>query len=168
MSSAPLLAYSADTSVLIDLRIYYDPDVFPSLWSHLQALVDAGRFFMPEHVVQECLDQPIIDWIKARPSVQRAFDAAQNEQLVTILSQLADCVDTTRTTPDADPFVVALAMAENRQLLAAGGAMQVAVLTQERPRRSAAKRPKIPDVCNHFGVRWMNLLGLCREEGWQF
>ena len=86
MSSGRPCAYCIDTSVFIDLRVYYDPAVFPTLWGNLHALVSSGRLFTPEHVVHEVLDPPIIDWISAHPGLIRPFDAAQNHNASTLAS----------------------------------------------------------------------------------
>jgi hypothetical protein len=54
----------------------------------------------------------------------------------------------------ADPFVVALAKAT-------GGT----VITQEHFKPNAAK---IPNVCAHFGVQYMDLEAFMAQEGWTF
>lgn len=54
----------------------------------------------------------------------------------------------------ADPFVIAAAAA-------AGWA----VVTEERVKPHAAK---IPNVCQHFGIRCLNLEGFMHENGWSF
>jgi len=63
---------------------------------------------------------------------------------------------------DADPFVIALALAAKRSDLF--GADHV-VLTQEKRRGG---RPKIPHVCEHYGIRYLDLIGFFASEGWRF
>jgi len=29
-------------------------------------------------------------------------------------------------------------------------------------------KPRIPDVCDALGVRWLNLIGFVRAQGWSF
>jgi hypothetical protein len=42
-----------------------------------------------------------------------------------------------------------------------------AVLTNEKPSVTLAK-PRIPDVCQAYGIRTLNLLELIREKRWIF
>jgi len=56
--------------------------------------------------------------------------------------------------PVADPFVIARAKISG-----------ACVVTQEKKTENAAK---IPNVCNHFGIRWTNLEGFMKEENWKF
>lgn len=56
--------------------------------------------------------------------------------------------------PEADPFVIAKGMVEERT-----------VVTMERFKPQA---PKMPNVCEHFGVAYLDLLGFFRQEGWKF
>lgn len=55
---------------------------------------------------------------------------------------------------NADPFVIARAMAEGKT-----------VVTMEQLKPNAVK---IPNICNHFKVRWLNLEGFMEEQGWSF
>lgn len=57
--------------------------------------------------------------------------------------------------PVADPFVIAKAE----------GIEDGCVVTSEVWRDNA---PKVPNVCQHFGVRWLNLEGFMAEAGWTF
>lgn len=56
--------------------------------------------------------------------------------------------------PVADPFVVAKAKIENG-----------IVITQEKLKENAAK---IPNVCQHFKIEYMDLEGFMEREGWEF
>ena len=56
--------------------------------------------------------------------------------------------------PVADPFVIAKARIENALLV-----------TQETLRENAAK---IPNVCQHFDIKYTSLEGFMEKEGWQF
>jgi len=56
--------------------------------------------------------------------------------------------------PVADPFVIARAKISG-----------ACVVTQEKKTENAAK---IPNVCDHFGIRCINLEGFMEEENWTF
>ena len=56
--------------------------------------------------------------------------------------------------PCADPFIIALAKTING-----------CVVTEEKEKPNA---PKIPNVCDHFGVPFTNLQGFMEREKWTF
>lgn len=56
--------------------------------------------------------------------------------------------------PVADPFVIACAAVRKG-----------CVVTEESLKENAAK---IPNVCEHFGVKWTNLEGFMNGQGWEF
>jgi len=56
--------------------------------------------------------------------------------------------------PVADPFVVARAQS-----------IEACVVTEEASKPNAAK---IPNVCDHFGVRFTDVKGFLSEVGWRF
>ena len=56
--------------------------------------------------------------------------------------------------PVADPFVIARAKISG-----------ACVVTQEKKTDNAAK---IPNVCDHFGIRCINLEGFMEKESWKF
>jgi hypothetical protein len=82
------------------------------------------------------------------------------------LSLFPDLIDPAKEIPDADPFVVALAIIENTRRQDTLFKGQCVVVTQEKPSRSA--RPKIPEVCQHYGIECIGVAGLFRKEGWKF
>ena len=55
---------------------------------------------------------------------------------------------------NADPFVIAKAAVEGR-----------AVVTMELLKPKAAK---IPNICEHFGVKYLSLEGFMQKERWTF
>ena len=65
-------------------------------------------------------------------------------------------VDSERDRSIADPFVIAVARVR-----------ACCVVTGEKSSGNP-KRPKIPNVCDHFKVRYINLLQFMREQKWQF
>jgi hypothetical protein len=65
-------------------------------------------------------------------------------------------VDSEKERSRADPFVIALALVK-----------KCPVVTGEKS-NGTPNRPKIPIVCDHFGVRYLNLLQLIREKHWKF
>jgi len=63
------MPYCVDTSGWLDgWQRNYPPDVFPTLWGKIEAVVAAGEIFSSEEVYVELQkkDDEIHDWMKAR------------------------------------------------------------------------------------------------------
>ena len=102
-------------------------------------------------------DDEVYEWAKARKgSFVVAIDEEQQRHVATILSRYERLVDTRKNRSGADPFVIALAMAQD-----------CAVVTAEVATGNA-ERPNIPDVCAGIRIRCLTLLDLFREMGWRF
>jgi hypothetical protein len=146
--------YCIDKSALIDLHInHYPPDIFPGLWKDLESLVDQGLLIAPEEVFREiCVkDDGLAKWGKSNKKMFIPLDGDQSQEVSSILEKFPGLVDQNKTTPEADPFLIALAKFRSWT-----------VVTSERPNNSPVK-PKIPNVCKSLNVRWIKLLGFFRE-----
>ena len=151
--------YCFDTNALIDLyRRKYPADIFETLWKQIDLEVANGSLIVPREVYRELEqnDDELLKWVKARSQM---IQIPTQDQIVTveqILAEFPELVDPLKTTPDADPFVIALAKAE------AG-----IVVTSEHLAGPKA-RPKIPNACVKFSVRYMNLLEYFRAKNWKY
>ena len=150
--------YSFDTSALIDLKCLYPPDIFPTLWQELERRVKSRNVIAPKEVLNEInkRDDELSRWARKHKQMFKELNAEQVGMVQKILASFPDLVDINKETPDADPFVIALAMA--------GGDM---VVTSEKPANPGG-RPKIPDVCESYEIRWMPLIDFFKEMGWKF
>lgn len=156
--------YCIDTNALIDLwRRKYAPDVFPSLWEEIERLISQGKLVAPREVLRELekQDDELLKWAKAHKGMFKDLDNDQLAQVRNILKEFPRLVDENKETPDADPFVIALAMSKGWT-----------VVTSEQPANltvNPTARPKIPNACEHFSVRCIyELLEFFREQKWEF
>lgn len=159
--------YCIDTSALISLwKRTYSPDVFRSLWKNLENLISQGRLIAPREVLNELekygdKDDELLKWAKRHRGMFEDLDYNQLNLVQDILKHFPNLVDANKTIPDADPFVIALAMAK-----------RWTVITSEQPTNLTANpsaRPKIPNVCEYFNVKcYYDLLEFFREEKWEF
>jgi len=161
------VVYCIDSSALIELRQRYPRAIFPALWQKLSELVRAGRLIAPREVKKEVAkDDELPSWVKHNRRVFVALTAAQVQRVGEILKRFPGLIDPTKEIPDADPFVIALALSENAENLFA----KHVVVTMER--RSRGTKPKIPDVCTAYGVECIfgstALTELFEGEGWRF
>lgn len=157
----PGYCYCMDTSALIDLKELYPRDIFPSLWKSIERLISERRLIAPREVLKELetyevKEDELLKWAKRHKGMFKDLDAEQLQHVRNILANFPHLVDPTKTTPDADPFIIALAISEG-----------CTVITSEKPANPGA-RPKIPDVCARHNVKSISLLEFFRQEKWKF
>ena len=155
--------YVFDNNSLRVLCESYYPARFPTLWERFNKLISEGSATSVREVLRE-----IERWSPGRRLVQWAkdhkefFPAPTSEELdfvnrifgVRHFQGLIRKKTILEGRPVADPFVIA------RAKVAKG-----VVVTQEPFKENA---PQIPNVCQHFGVEYVDLEGFMEGEGWQF
>jgi hypothetical protein len=146
------ILYSVDTSALIDLNRLYPRDVFPGIWEEVELLITGKLFAAPREVLRELShkDDEIAKWAKSQIGMFRDMDSAQEANVKVIVNRFPQLVDPQKTTPDADPMVIALA------ICAAGR-----VVTGERRHLSPRS---IPFVCRELKVPCADLVDFFRER----
>lgn len=154
--------YIFDTSAFIVLKHYYRQR-FPSLWTGIEGLIEGGLLASTREVYNELQSYNDADYVQTWAKVYKdIFATPSNEELnfvagifqVPHFQALISQKATLKGTPVADPFVVAAAAIKN-----------ATVVTQESLKPNAAK---IPNVCNHFGIRCIKLEEFMAEQGWNF
>lgn len=152
------IVYSMDASSLIEAYHSYPFDIFPSLWSKLEELIQNDRLKMFELVFDnEVKDEGIKEWCKKKEldSYIKATTDQVDQNKVQALIPILVNPDTGES--GGDPWVIALA-----QDLPNG-----IVVTQEKESRNQDK-PKIPNVCSDLDIECFDILGLMRKEKWIF
>jgi uncharacterized protein DUF4411 len=151
--------YSVDTSALLDAWArWYKIGQFPTLWQKVDALIASGEMIATEAVLWELEKQSddLHAWVKARPKLFIPLGADVQSVAKQILSQFPRLVDTRKGRNPADPFVIGLSMVNG-----------IATVTGEHP-TGKQNRPNIPDVCAHFGIKWIGFPDVIAEQKWQF
>jgi len=151
------LAYSIDSSGILDLFRYYPPDVFPTIWTQMDAASSSGTVLAIDEVYRELekKDDAAFQWLKSRRAMVVDLDGAVQQRVTAILHSHPRLVDTRKNRSSGDPFVIALAQVRG-----------LSVVTGEKPTGVLAK-PNIPDVCAALKVPWLNVLSMFRTEGWK-
>jgi hypothetical protein len=150
--------YCIDTCALIDLwRRHYPPDVFESLWRDIENLIQQGMLTAPQEVLDEIAsqDDDLLKWAKRNKNMFEILDQSQTNEVRNIERDFPDLIDPNKETPEADPFIVALAKMKGW-----------AVLTSEK--QGTATHPRIPDICRRYGMRCLSLVEFFRELGWKY
>lgn len=148
------MPYSVDTSGWLDgWQRHYPPDVFPSLWTKLDALIAKGELLSSEEVYVELKrkDDDLHAWIQSRKQMLVPLDEAIQARVVALLNEFPRLVDTLRGRSIADPFVIATAMERG------------AVVVTGEPLTGKLDKPRIPDVCQLKSIRCITFLQMIRE-----
>jgi len=151
------VAYSIDSSGILDLFRIYPPDVFPTIWTEMESAAKDGIVLAIDEVYRELekKDDGAFQWLKARRTMIIALDAEIQQRVTAILAAHPRLVDTRKNRSSGDPFVIGLAQARG-----------LTVVTGERASGVIAK-PNIPDVCSALGIGCVNVLSMFRNEGWK-
>lgn len=150
--------YSIDTSALLDAWVrWYPPDIFLGLWDKLDVLATTGILVASEEVENEFerKSDDVLEWIKRRPAMIIPHDEPIQHHARVILKDFQKMVDERSGKSMADPFVIALAKV-----------CDLTVVTGEKG--GTPRRPKIPSVCDHYGIRCIGITELIRECEWTF
>lgn len=159
------VVYSVDTSALIDLGRWYPRSVFRKLWQEMKVLVTQGRLIAPPQVREEIKrqDDELLRWVRAQKRMFVQLQSVHLQCVSEILGHFPDLIDPNKQTEDADPFVIAVALARKRGHLFGS---DYVVVTQERLRSHG--RPRIPNVCQHYGIECLDIFQFFAREGWTF
>ena len=143
-----------DTSALIDMT-NYPQDVFSKLWRDMGLIADNGLLISPKEVYNEIgreYEEDLQKWIYSHLGMFIPLDEDQFKIAQSIINDFSGLVDISKSIPDADPFVIALAHSK-------GGWI---VVTSESISKNKYK-PNIPNVCKCLDIRCIKLLDLFRE-----
>lgn len=165
--------YIFDSNALIDLfRRMYPRETFPALWKDLESLCDRGCLVIPEEVRAELesLDDGLLGWVRDRPSIVCHLDDPQVTYVRAVLTQYPNLVRTKRPNPQADAFVISLALAKQAEENARFDDMRkdVVVVSQEKRDGDPSLKRKIPNACEFFSIPCLNLLAFFSREDWKY
>jgi hypothetical protein len=160
--------YCIDTSSLIELKIKYPREVFPTLWEKMEELIQNGRIIAPIEVKKEIEkgDDELKKWVRGKKR-NRMFIKPDENQVMKVKEILKDFPFLAKPDkpdePNADPWLFAVVLVkieeEKERLI-----QYNSIVTDESQR----KPRKIPAVCKEIGIVSINLIGLFKEEGWKF
>lgn len=154
------MLYLLDANALIRADAdYYPLGRVPPFWDWLLMQAQSGKIKMPFEIYDEIASAsgPLKDWI-TDPEIRKAVILEEevdpdifNE--IIDLGYAADLNDTEQQKIGRDPFLIAYARMGSDRI----------VVTKEvsRPAKLRANR-KVPDICDHFGVQWVDDFELYR------
>lgn len=170
--SGPEVIYCVDTSSLITIQRTYPLTVFSGLWQRLSQLAYSGRLAAPREVYRELErggDDEIFGWAKSHNFVFKDLDSEQLEIVRQIVNDrtFQGLFDMQKETPDADPFVIALAVVEqSRQKMSP----ERWIVVSDEARIDQAKGTRIPTVCRdpRYNLECIRTLEVFKRERWEF
>lgn len=161
-----MLIYSMDTSGWTSLKRGYPAGSFPSLWQKVDYLAKNNRLISPDQVYAELekQDDELLKWAKLHKEIFLKLDDEQVAVGLQIVADYPSLVNSLKQTPDADPFVISLAIVQRKRSTLLGD--ECIVVSAEK--RGSPQKYKIPDVCAHLDIRHFTVLDVIAEEGWTF
>lgn len=156
------MSYVFDTSPFSTLFRNYYRKTFKSLWERFDALVDQGAIVSTREVSRELegyADDVIKAWARQHHDLFTIPTAAEAKFVSNIFSipNFRLNIEQQKLIKGglvADPFVVAKAATS-----------KLSVVTVEKCKPNAAK---IPNICQHFGIRCLSLSEFMEAEKWEF
>ncbi len=86
------MAYSFDSSGVLDLFRYYPPDVFPTIWTQMDAAANGQTILAIDEVYRELekKDDAAFQWLKARRAMIVELDTIVQQRVTAILASHPD------------------------------------------------------------------------------
>lgn len=156
------MKYVFDTGVFINIFRHYYRGRFPSFWEQFDKAVKDRRIMSTREVFKE-LERRADDalaWAKNHKTVFPEPQAKEMEFVAEIFSnhphfqQIVTQRKQLEGGSCADPFIIAKARIEKR----------VVATTEKCPPHGA----RIPNICNKYGIRWVDLEKFMQQEDWKF
>lgn len=157
--------YLLDANVFIQAYLrYYSFDLVPRFWPELVKYVQNGRIKSIDRVLNEIYkkDDDLKKWVNEK--IEQCFEDTDHKDVLDEYASLINWAQNQDYTTgaknnfvkadNADAWVVAYAKARD-----------FTVVTQEYFNEDARKKVQVPNVCQHFNVRWLNTFDMMRELG---
>lgn len=151
------MLYSFDTSTILNgRRDLFRPTVFRGVWELIEDAITAGEVRSVDEVRRELAkrDDDAKQWADAQTDPFCPLDAPIRQSATQILRLHPNLVKQGGQRSGADPFVIALAMANQGRVVS------------EETASGNIDRPRIPDVCGAIGVPCLTLMDYIEEQGW--
>ncbi|MHB8132022.1 MAG: DUF4411 family protein [Mobilitalea sp.] len=149
--------YVFDSNIFINLQRRHPNDIFGSLWVKLEELIGGGIIISSTEVFDEITvgDDDLVDWAKKKKNAFLPSNEQVQKTVRDILTRYEKLILGGKKTNGADPFVVALAIVYS------------CIVVTEEIKSGKDNPPKIPNVCEAYGVRYINFVTFLREIGYR-
>ncbi len=157
--------YCLDSDVFIQAKNGpYGFDIFPAFWNWLDTQFSKETVFSSKMVYDELIagEDELSEWIHNRKETNYFINPNQNIQssfqdIANFVRQKYPLHQVEFFLDGADPWVIAQAKA-----------MSAIVITHEVPVSENSTKIKIPNICNKFKVKYLNLYQMMRALNARF
>ena len=159
--------YIIDSCSLIDLMRMNPMDIYESVWGRLEEHARHGFIVSHEEVMRELAgkDDELTVWTKRNSKMFKRVTSLQAAKVVEIQRTNPTLIDPEKDAPEADPFLIALALETGAQQTIVPTERRMIIVTEERPKKG---KVNIPSVCQTYGIECIPIIEMFRREGWKF
>lgn len=156
--------YAIDTNVIVSFlgdgeSEHYPMDVFRPQWEFLESAMKGGRVVAPLAVETE-----LERWNKNVAAMKGWLH--DHKYLFHDIDSDAQLEGAKRIVNTYPAYGTSMNYLGDLEVMAFAMARRLTVISLEaKATQHSAKKPKIPNVCEEFGIRWVNLSGFLRAEG---
>lgn len=157
------MTYLLDSNVFIQAKnTYYGMDFCPAFWAWIDHANGHHGVASIDWVYKELVEggDELAKWVKARKGPTLFLpvsDSQTQEKYVEVVNYVQGNKNYT------DPAKVKFLAKADPWLIAKAAIMGATVVTHEKPDKIAKAAVKIPDVCDQFGVGYLNTFDLLRS-----
>lgn len=154
--------YVFDSNAFSAIFHFY-PKRFPTLWKMFEDLVQEEKITSVREALRELREkkfsEEIVAWLDDNEDIFHIPSSEEGTFVAEIFKvrhfqHSLEQKKKLKGGPFADPFIIARAKV-----------MDFSVVTLEEHKPNAAK---IPNICDHFKIPWMNLEEFMEKENWEF
>lgn len=147
--------YIIDTSSLISQKPNerHPRETYQTLWEKIDFLISSKVIVLSKELKDEISDKEIKAILSKLDFSLLSVDEEIQELVTEVVSIQPKLLSFTQGTSSGDAFLIATAKSYS-----------LTVITEE----NKDKPNKIPQICKSFHVPCVNILGLCKNEGWKF
>ena len=156
--------YVLDANVFIEAaRRYYAFDIAPRFWQILIDHASSGQVFSLDHVKAELMrgKDELAEW--AKNDFHESFVSTENDEVIAAYRRIM--IWSQGQAKFTESAKVEFARAADAWLVAYAVAKGCIVVTHEQFNSESKARIKIPNVCQVFGVRYVDTFQMMRELG---
>lgn len=158
------MTYIIDSNIFIEAQnTYYCFDVCPGFWDFLSQRFASGELISIRNVYDEIAhkDDDIFNWLKER---KHFFGSIDDENTQRNFAEIVNYVQKEYSSRKYNnPYIMPFLNAADPWLIAKAKTLSATLVTHEVGVNTQSSKPKIPDVCNKFGVTTIRTKELLRN-----
>lgn len=163
------MIYLLDSNIFVEAKNFHYPfDSFPGFWSWLKSDLSAGTLTSIKPILAEISqgNDELKEWVEAIKECGcfLPIDDALTQQKYTDIANWTFDSKRIFSQPAREEF---LRVADS-WLVAKAAALDATIVTREIYDKNCKRRIKIPNVCEDFGVEYIDTVELIRRKGIKF